>query len=63
MYKYRIDLDSQKGTVQTVKTRKQLDRAYAAWYDWTNDAKGQSFCFSYFTAWDKAGEVAIADIA
>lgn len=63
MYTYRIDLDSSKGEVKAVRTRKQLSSAYSAWYDWTADTKGQSFSFSYFTAWDKDGNVAIADIA
>lgn len=63
MYTYRIDLDCNNGEVQTARTRKQLSASYAAWYFWTMDAKGQSFCFSRFTAWDKDGNVEIADIA
>ena len=63
MYKYRIDLDSQNGEVKTVSTKKQLNQAYAGWYAWADDVKGQSFSFSYFTAWNKKGEVIIIDIA
>jgi hypothetical protein len=63
MFTYRIDIDSRKGEIQTVKTRKQLDGAYCAWYTWTDDVKGQSFRSSFFSAWDKDGKCIIADFA
>lgn len=63
MFTYRIDNDSRKGEIQTVRTRKQLDRAYSAWYTWTDDVKGQAFCSSFFSAWDKEGNCVIADFA
>ena len=63
MFTYRIDNDSRKGELQTVRTRKQLDRAYSAWYTWTDDVRGQAFCSSFFSAWDKEGNCVIADFA
>ena len=63
MFTYRIDNDLRKGETQAVRTLKQLDSAYSAWYTWTDDVKGQAFCSSVFSAWDKDGNCVIADIA
>lgn len=63
MYTYRIDNDNQTGELQTVRTQKEVYQAYAGWKYWTQDSKGQFFCASFFSAWDRKGECIIADFA